>query len=98
MFSSIQIKQEYSSADERNCQNMVGEQGNIDYSVFSNQNVQYAYNQLPHYWDQALQVPSNQFAKDFSQKNDGTSRQDLSRLIVSKTFYLKYFLINLEIN
>jgi hypothetical protein len=91
MFSSIQIKQEYNSVDDRN-QNMVGGQGNIDYSVFNNQNVEYTYHQLPHFWDQALQVQTNQYPKDFSQKVDGISRQDTPRVNVSKidNFNLSY--------
>ncbi|OXU28227.1 hypothetical protein TSAR_009638 [Trichomalopsis sarcophagae] len=81
MFSSVQIKQEYNGADDRGHENMVGGQGNnVDYSVFDNQNVQYAYHQLPHFWDQALQVQTNQYPKDFSQKNDGITRQDMSRI------------------
>lgn len=88
MFSSIQIKQEYNGTDDKSHENMVSGQGNnVDYSVFDNQNVQYAYHQLPHFWDQALQVQANQYPKDFSQKNDGITRQDLSRIPVSRFLY-----------
>ncbi|KAJ8681849.1 hypothetical protein QAD02_017641 [Eretmocerus hayati] len=48
----------------------------VDYSVFDNQNVQYAYHQLPNVWDQALQdqtcstiISSCEDSKDYDRRN-----------------------------
>lgn len=85
MFSSVQVKQEYSTIDDKNHQNMVNMQGDVDCSVFENQNVQYTYHHLPHFWDQALQVQASQYPKDFSHKNEETCREGISQMIVSST-------------
>ncbi|XP_058791090.1 zinc finger protein 670-like [Phymastichus coffea] len=70
MFSSIQVKQEYNSIDDKNHESMVTEHGDVDSSVFENQNVQYTYHHLPHFWDQAFQIQGSQYAKDFSHKSE----------------------------
>ncbi|XP_014234818.1 Krueppel homolog 1-like [Trichogramma pretiosum] len=74
MFSSVQIKQEYSGVEDRNLQNMpVGANEVVDCTVFDNQNTQYTYHQLPHLWDQALQTP---YTKNSVQKSDNPGKMD----------------------
>lgn len=85
MSSSVQIKQEFNNADERN-QNMIGEQVNIDCSVFNNQNLEYSYYQLPYFWDQALQAQGNQPPKNFHDKHE------ISQQVVSKVINVSKFI------
>ena len=80
MFGSMHIKQEYGENEDKSIQNIVGPQEVIDCMVFENQNLQCSYHQLPHFWDQALQIQTcNQYSKSHSLKEDNSADSNISR-------------------
>lgn len=81
MFSPVQIKQEYTGVEDANQSGMNGVPGSSDYPVFTNQDVEYMYRQLPQFWGQA-QLHQNQIPVDIPSK-ESLARQDIPQMAVS---------------
>ena len=82
MFSPVQIKQEYPGVDDGNQNITNGIQAASDYPIFTNQDVEYMYRQLPQFWGQA-HLQTNQIAEDLAAKTDVHLRQDVIQVQVS---------------
>ncbi|XP_015592074.1 zinc finger protein 32 [Cephus cinctus] len=79
MFSPVQIKQEYPAVEDSN-QNITNSvQGSSEYPIFTNQDVEYMYRQLPQFWSQA-QLQVNQTPTEISSKNETIVRQDVPQM------------------
>ena len=80
MFSTVQVKQEYSGVED-NSQNNSNMQGASEYPVFSNQDVEYMYRQLPYFWNQPqLQM---QLSDDLPSENEAPARQEIPQVIIN---------------
>ncbi|XP_015118812.1 zinc finger protein 70 isoform X1 [Diachasma alloeum] len=87
MFSPVQIKQEFSNTEDssQNGQNCV--QSNVEYPVFTNQDVEYMYRQLPQFWSQN---PGIQMAEEVVMtKNDLQGRQNVAQSSPQVSPYLQ---------
>lgn len=72
MFSSVQVKQEYSGIDD-NIQNSTAMQTGPEYPVFSD--VEYMYRQLPYFWNQT-QIQNMQMSEELTSENEAPVRQE----------------------
>lgn len=102
MFSPVQIKQEYPVTEDANQTNANGVQGNSEYPIFTNQDVEYMYRQLPQFWGQA-QLQSNQISNDMTSKNETSNRQDVPPMSqampqLSVTSYLQQHGMSFQVN
>lgn len=83
MFSPVQIKQEYPGVDEGNQSITNGIQAAPEYPIFTNQDVEYMYRQLPQFWGQT-QVQAHQMVEDLASKGEAHIRQDMPLTQVNK--------------
>ncbi|XP_011298880.1 zinc finger protein 37 [Fopius arisanus] len=87
MFSPVQIKQEFSNAEDSSQNGQNCAQGNVEYPVFTNQDVEYMYRQLPQFWSQN---PGIQMAEEVVvSKNDLQGRQTTTQSIPQVSPYLQ---------
>ncbi|XP_034933719.1 zinc finger protein 2-like [Chelonus insularis] len=88
MFSLIPIKQEYSGVEEENT-GPNGLQSHPEYPLFTHQDVEYMYRQLPQFWNQSqLQSASNSAdsSKNSPQVHQNVSQTHPERPVTSTSF------------